>query len=387
MRVFSSLLLFLPIAAIDGYINNVLSLDSRIGIFRTWKASGSNITYAVVNNAHWTKVSVATTASLRGLSAVSADVIWASGTGGTVIKTVDGGKTWAVMVVPGAEKLDFRGIRAFDDKTALIMSSGPAEQDQARIYRTTDGGQDWHQVFEEKRAGIFFDTIAFWDRRHGILLSDPVDGHFAVFRTDDGGATWKQIPPVTLPPALPNEGAFAASNSCLTVEGEKNVWFATGGAKVARVFHSTDRGQSWTVSETPMHPGNASAGIFSLAFSDPTNGIAVGGDYAHPASSDLPNVMFTSDGGQSWQPGAPTRPAGIYLSSVASLPISEKHFFVAAGVSGAFIFADRWSKAVDQNVNGVAVAKGSAPGIWVVGPKGLVALVAQVSIDVDFGPK
>src|SRR5260370_5213923 len=180
-----------------------------------------------------------------------------------LIKTVDGGKTWAVMVVPGAEKLDFRGIRAFDDKTALIMSSGPAEQDQARIYRTTDGGKDWHQVFEEKRAGIFFDTIAFSDRRHGIVLRDPVDGHFAVFRTDDGGATWKQIPPVTLPPALPNEGAFAATNSCLTVEGEKNVWFATGGAKVARVFHSTHRGQSWTMRETPLHPVNASAVFFS----------------------------------------------------------------------------------------------------------------------------
>src|SRR5260370_40183972 len=121
MRVFSSLLLFLPIAAIDGYINNVLSLDSRIGIFRTWKASGSNITYAVVNNAHWTKVSVATTASLPGLSAVSADVIWATGTGGTGSKTVDGAKTWGVMVVPGGEEADFRGIRAFDDQAALLM--------------------------------------------------------------------------------------------------------------------------------------------------------------------------------------------------------------------------------------------------------------------------
>src|SRR5260370_40668907 len=113
MRVFSSLLVFLPIAAIDGYINNVLSLDSRIGIFRTWKASGSNISYAVVNNAHWTKVSVATTASLRGLSAVSADVIWASGTGGKGIKTGGGGKTLAAVGVPGAEKIHVRRIRAF----------------------------------------------------------------------------------------------------------------------------------------------------------------------------------------------------------------------------------------------------------------------------------
>src|SRR6185312_13537987 len=172
-------------------------------------------------------------------------------------------------------------------------------------------------VFEEKRAGVFFDAIAFWDHKHGIVLSDPVDGRFALFTTDDGGASWKQIPSAALPPALPNEGAFAASNSCLTVHGSGAVWFATGGASVARVFRSADRGKSWKVAETPMHPKNASSGIFSLAFSSAKNGVAVGGDYQHPDSSDLPNPLRTFDGGQSWQPFAPTNPAGIYFSSVA----------------------------------------------------------------------
>src|SRR5262245_2890219 len=127
---------------------------------------------ATAANAQWTKLPVPTTASLRGLSVVSAKVIWASGTGGTVIKTIDGGKTWSVVAVPGAEKLDFRGIHAFNERNALIMSSGPAEQGQARLYRTQDGGRSWQQVFEEKRPGIFFDAIAFWDRQHGIVLSD-----------------------------------------------------------------------------------------------------------------------------------------------------------------------------------------------------------------------
>src|SRR5882724_5245873 len=287
-----------------------------------------------VASAQLEKVSVATTASLRGLSVVNENMIWASGSGGTVLRTVDAGKNWSVMTVPGAEKLDFRGIHAFDNKTAVIMSSGKAEDGQAHIYRTTDAGKTWTQVYEQKTPGVFFDAIAFWDSRNGIVLSDPVDNHFALFVTEDGGVTWKQIPSSSLPPALPKEGAFAASNSCLTVQGEKNVWFASGGASVARVFRSNDRGKSWSVAETPMHPESASSGIFSLAFQNAKNGIAVGGDYAHPEGSKLPNVMFSVDGGQSWQAGKPTQPPGMYLSSVTGLKNIGGLGFVAVGING-----------------------------------------------------
>lgn len=335
-----------------------------------------------VANGQWTKIPVPTTASLRGLSVVSEKIIWASGTEGTVIRTVDGGKSWSVMTVPGAEKLDFRGIRAFDDKTAVIISSGPAEKGQAQIYRTTDAGKTWKQVYEQKTPGIFFDAIAFWDLRHGIVLSDPVENHFALFITDDGGLTWKQIPSSALPPSLPNEGAFAASNSCLTLQGEKNVWFATGGGKVARVFHSNDRGKSWSVAETPMHPANASSGIFSLAFWDAKNGVAVGGDYAHPESSDLPNVLLTQDGGKTWQAGEPTEPKGVYFSSVAYLhEYSAVGVFVAVGSKGIFIFGNGWVKASNQNLN-VAVAAGRA-GSWVAGPGGDIKFIAWT---IDFRP-
>jgi photosystem II stability/assembly factor-like uncharacterized protein len=329
-----------------------------------------------VANSQWEKIPVPTTASLRGLSVVGENTVWASGTGGTVLRTVDGGKTWSVMIVPGAEKLDFRGIHAFDDRTAVIMSSGKAEDGQAHIYRTTDAGKIWKQVYEQKTPGVFFDAIAFWDQRHGIVLSDPVDNHFALFTTDDGGMTWKQVPASALPQSLPNEGAFAASNSCLTVQGAKNVWFASGGGKVARVFRSNDRGRSWSVAETPMHPANASSGIFSLAFLDAKNGIAVGGDYAHPESSDLPNVLRTADGGQTWQAGKPTEPAGVYFSSVAILAQRKKPHsqdMLAAGIKGLFAGSlseqTPWKKEREENLNGVVYG---VNGSWAIGPKGVV---------------
>lgn len=327
------------------------------------------------------RVSVPATASLRGLSMVNEKIVWASGTDGTVIRTTDGGKNWSVITVPGAEKLDFRGIHAFDASTAVIISSGPAEKGQAQIYRTIDGGKHWMKVFEQKRAGIFFDAIAFWDRKHGIALSDPVQGRFALFITQDGGSSWKQIPAAALPPALPNEGAFAASNSCLTVHGKADVWFATGGASVARVFHSSDRGKTWTVAETPIHPKNSSSGIFSLAFVNSRDGVAVGGDYQHPESSEIQNALRTRDGGRTWQALPPTHPAGIYFSSV----VAEHRQILAAGIKGIWIYSQPppnrpgvWRQESTENLNTLGAGKHE---VWAVGAKGVVLKMSSPDQD------
>jgi photosystem II stability/assembly factor-like uncharacterized protein len=326
----------------------------------------------------WERVPVETAASLRGLSVVDAKIAWASGTNGTVIRTNDGGATWNVETVAGAEKLDFRGIKAFDAEHAVIVSSGDAQAGQATIYKTSDAGKTWNLVLEEKRKGIFFDAIAFWDRQRGLALSDPVDGKFVLFTTQDGGASWKQIPPDQIPPALSKEGAFAASNSCLTVSGKLDAWFGTGGANVARVFHSADGGLSWSVSETPLHPANASTGIFSLAFENQLQGVAVGGDYAHAAASPLPNVLFTADGGKTWTGGVATGAKALYLSSVVYLERSgalsekkEKEIF-AAGSAGTAVLNPGKSWKVDSDFNFNAVAAFDEDTVWAVGPKGAV---------------
>ena len=199
----------------------------------------------------WIAQSSGTTASLRGVSAVSPSVVWASGAGGAYLRTLDGGATWHAAAVPGAGDLDFRGLRALDSHTAWLMSSGPGEK--SRIYRTADGGAHWSPLHTNPDAGGFFDALAFWDARRGIVLGDPVDGQFVILTTADGGATWQRR---KLPPALPNEGAFAASNSCLPVRGKREVWFGTGGPSGARVFHSHDGGENWEVAGTPLrHAG------------------------------------------------------------------------------------------------------------------------------------
>ena len=350
----------------------------------------------------WKRVPVATTASFRGLSAVTADIVWASGTGGTVIRTVDGGKTWAVRTVTGAENQDFRGIRAFDADNAIIMSTGNAEKGLARIYRTSDGGQNWALVFETKKTGVFFDSIAFWDRKRGVVLSDPVDGHFVLFRTNDGGTTWTQIPPASLPPALKGEGSFAASNSCIALQGERNIWFVTGGASVARVVRSNDGGETWAVADTPIHPANASTGLFSIAFNDlfdPEWGIAVGGDYAKPTNSPPPNVIQTRDGGKTWKAlddaayvveevdgkaqvvNESAQSRSLFLSSVAFLPVrgifTGLAIVWAVGPAGEIQErAERpWTFSATGNFNALAIP--TAETAWAVGPKGFVARLSD----------
>jgi photosystem II stability/assembly factor-like uncharacterized protein len=259
-----------------------------------------------------------TTENLRGVSAVSRQVAWASGTHGTYLRTIDGGRTWTPAQVPDAVALDFRAVVAFSADEAFLMSAGPGEQ--SRIYHTSDAGKHWQLQFSNTNPKGFFDSMVFWDANHGIVLGDPIPDEsgklkFEVLLTENG-QNWRAIPPAQMPDAREGEGAFAASNTCIAIvrgDSDPNIWFATGG-KVARLFHSGDRGKSWQVYETPIVHAPESAGILSMAFRDPMHGVIVGGDYKHP-KKDGPNLAYTDDGGKTWTL-PPLHPLA-YFSAVA----------------------------------------------------------------------
>ena len=254
------------------------------------------------NDFSWQLTPTGSTARLRGLSVVSSSVVWASGSGGTVLRTVNGGATWQNVGPPGTETLQFRDIEAFDASNAVILSIGPGEE--SRVYVTSNGGQSWTLAFVNEDPNAFYDCMAFFDRHRGLALSDPVQGRFRILATSNGGQSWRVLD-TEMPPALPGEFAFAASGQCITTAGGRDAFFGTGGDVVARVFHSGDRGQTWQVSTTPIRSG-PSAGIFALAFRDPHHGLASGGDFLLPAAS--PDALaLTDDGGA---PGTRRRRAG-----------------------------------------------------------------------------
>lgn len=307
---------------------------------------------------------------MRGVSVVGRNVVWASGTSGTVLRTIDGGKTWRSGSVPGASDLDFRDVQAFDERTAYILSSGPGEK--SRIYKTNDGGAHWNLQFTNPDPKGFFDALAFWDAKNGLALGDPVAGEFVIFSTADGGAHWSRQ---HTPPALAGEGAFAASGTCLVVLGKKEAWFGTGGPGAARVFHSQERGRTWAVAAAPLRNDGPGAGIFSLAFSDALHGIAVGGDYNKPGES-VRNIAMTADGGRTWTAPAGNPPAG-FRSAVAYF--SDRRIWIALGTSGSDVSRDggkTWKHFDDAAYN--AIGGSFSTNAWAVGPKGALARLAGV---------
>lgn len=190
---------------------------------------------------HWeAKDSGTPEVRFRGLSAVSRNTAWLAGTGGTVLRTGDGGASWRNVSPPGAAELQFRDIEAFDARRAVVLAIGEGEA--SRVYRTDDGGATWTESFRNTDARAFYDCMTFFDRRHGLAMSDPVDGRFRILSTSDGGRSWKVLPSAGMPAAQEGEAGFAASGQCLVSSGPKDVWLATGGAAHARVLHSRDRG-------------------------------------------------------------------------------------------------------------------------------------------------
>lgn len=322
-----------------------------------------------------------TTESLRGASAVSRQVAWASGTHGTYLRTTDAGRTWTPAQVPDAAALDFRAVVAFSADEAFLMSSGPG--DQSRIYHTSDAGQHWQLQFTNTNPKGFFDSMVFWDPKHGVVLGDPIPDDtgklkFELLQTEEG-QTWNPIPSAQLPEASTGEGAFAASNTCLAIvpnvtwksgasaprqaggearalapEADQNLWFATGGT-TARVFHSPDRGKTWKVFDTPILHGPDSAGIFSIAFRDPLHGVIAGGNYKRP-KDDGPELAFTDDGGKTWTL-ALIKPQA-YFSAVA-----YDHGIIQAAARQA-----AEEKAVEQGGKKIRVKPITPERLFIVGP-------------------
>ncbi|HIA12557.1 MAG TPA: oxidoreductase [Flavobacteriales bacterium] len=247
---------------------------------------------------------------LRGLCVVNDSVIWASGAGGTWITSGDAGNSWAKGVVPGADSLDFRDIHAVDKDRAWVLSAGAV----GSIYYTKDRGKNWQLQYRNTRPGVFFDGFAFWNNSSGMAYSDPINGKLLIIKTENSGKSWYQIDPLLLPSVLDKEAGFAASGTGICVYGDSLVWVATGGGARARIFKSADRGNTWSVYDTPLK-SKGGAGIFSMTFKNENYGVIVGGDYVDSTNADS-NCAVTQDGGVTWQLQTIKNPRG-YRSCVA----------------------------------------------------------------------
>jgi photosystem II stability/assembly factor-like uncharacterized protein len=342
----------------------------------------------------WRDVPTGSDARLRGLAPVSARTAWVSGSAGTVLRTTDGGRSWADVSPPDAAGLELRDVEAFDARRAVVLSIG--EGTDSRIYRTSDGGATWQRTFTNAEPTAFYDCLAFWDRRHGIALSDPVGGRFRVLRTDDAGRSWSVVDPTGMPAAQPGEFAFAASGTCLVTAGRSEAWIASGGGATSRVYRSRDRGRTWTVTSTPVRSTPA-GGIFSLAVRrhggrGSRDLVAVGGDFTAPTVGTDASAR-SRDGGRSWIAGGPL---GGYRSGAAWLPErrTDRHghgrpwsagrgdrsraSVIAVGPTGTDLSTDggrSWRTVDTGSLDGVACTRDGA--CWASGEHGRVAVLRR----------
>jgi len=297
-------------------------------------------------------------ASFRGLSVVNNSVVWVSGTGGTVLRTIDNGENWKNVSVPEMENTDFRDIHGFNKNIAIVMGI----DSPARFFKTIDGGKSWDLVHFDDREEVFFDGMSFWNKRNGIAFSDPVNGRHLLIRTTDGGDTWEEIPADGIPEKLDPEFGFAASGTGMPVKGRNTVWLGMGGIK-SRVFKSENGGLNWSVAETPVVHGGQSTGIYSVAFKNKKVGIAVGGDYMNQA---IQNTMaHTQDGGITWH--LPEKQTHQYRECVAHY---RGNTFFAVGPSGFDRTTDNgknWAPHYWEvkDLTALAFAKGSRGGFAV----------------------
>jgi len=307
-----------------------------------------------------------TRSRLQAISVVSEDVFWVSGLDGYWGKTADGGESWVSGQIPGAESLQLRDIHAFDDGVAFAMSAGAG--DESRIYRTDDGGVSWREQWVMPEVDGFLDCFDFWSPKRGLAYGDSIDGQLYLLQSDDG-RTWRRVSPGDLPAAVGKEGGFAASGTCVRVDGDSAAWIGTGAGDRPRVLHTED-GVHWEAVEVPIVAGDA-AGVMTVALGAEGMVVVLGGDLER-RETRTSNVAWSADGGSTWSRSpSPGFLGPIYGADMISLVDGVD--LAAAGPAGLDLSIgglDRWSQMSRSEYWAVAFLGPNS--LVAVGPEGRI---------------
>ncbi|WP_411280838.1 WD40/YVTN/BNR-like repeat-containing protein [Gemmatimonas sp.] len=312
---------------------------------------------------------------LQAVHAVSERVVWASGHGGVVLRSINGGDNWEARPTASGDSLEFRDVHAIDADTAWILSAGNGAK--SRIYRTTNGGASWTLQFMNPDTAAFYDCMSFGSGsgrtgggRTGVAFSDASGGRTNILHTENDGVSWRLLAPSVVPGPLPSEGAFAASGLCV-VHGDARTVFIATGSPGARLLRSRDGGRTWDVENTPFTRGTV-AGLTGLAFKDGQTGLVVAADINRLRTDSSSAVVgITTDAGRTWE--LRTRPPlpGA-LVGVAWVPGAGGETAVVTSYGGAFITSDAartWRTLTTALTTGVSAVGTSA---WIVGGGGTI---------------
>jgi photosystem II stability/assembly factor-like uncharacterized protein len=261
-----------------------------------------------------------TKTSMRGLSVVTNKIVWASGSNGTIAKSIDGGETWQWLTVKGYEKTDFRDIEAFDEKTAIIMGI----DSPAIILKTINAGETWIEVYRNDTKGMFLDAMDFLNDKEGAVIGDPINNLFFAAHTKDGGETWKEEIVSKKIYANKGEAAFASSGTNIRKLNNGTNIFVSGGLSSHLFIGNTGK-------SLPILQGKESTGANSIASKDNKIFIVVGGDF-NTKDSTTKNCFITKNGGVNW-----TTPISSPTGYRSCIEYLYKQTWITCGLNGVDI--------------------------------------------------
>ncbi|HYX37283.1 MAG TPA: hypothetical protein VE954_29615, partial [Oligoflexus sp.] len=189
-----------------------------------------------------------------------------------------------------------------DDIFFVDSSLGFYVNGQGKIYRTRDGGRQWHLVLNQ--PGTYFRTIAMIDKRHGFAGNigteyfPNVTDETPLYETIDGGETWHAVQNL---PAKSTKGLCAIDiqpTKFINAGKLDQRTIIHAGGRVggpAQLLRSLDSGRSWSIID--MSPWTAM--IVDVRFFDEMNGIVFGGSSSNIEQSHA-LIVATHDGGKTW---------------------------------------------------------------------------------------
>ena len=318
--------------------------------------------------AQWQAQVSGTTSTLWSIKAVNNDIVWAGGQDGIILNTSNGGLSWNLKSLTQNGYTNY-GIAAIDLNTAWVIGTTVDTPYTVKIWMTTDGGATWNEQYFA--VSTYSDNIHFFDNNNGVFLGDPnplTSSEWNIQTTTNGGLTWNRVPSSNYPPANNGCGEFGLVHS-YGAYGD-NVWFSTYYIycpnTFTKIYRSTNRGYNWTVFDLP-YKGNE---LSYIAFSSPTNGIAI--SYS---SSIFGIISQTTNGGNSWNILDTIDVAPYALRS----SLTNQNFFLAVGDDGISSgessysndYGNLWNQlgSTSQSLFDATLSGGYA---WSVGPNGVI---------------
>ena len=296
--------------------------------------------------------------SLRGLSVVTDQILWVSGSAGSVGLSTDGGLNWKWIQVPGFEKSDFRDIEAFSDQEAVIMGI----TEPAVVLYTTDGGTNWVTAFRDSSRSAFLDAMYF-SGDQAWLIGDPEAGKILFAVSDDRGKTWRKRNPSGFESVASGEAFFAASGTNISLTREGVPVLVSGGKKSCLYFDSNRF-------QLLMNQGEETTGANSIAVNpfNTNEAFIVGGDFSHDTSRyrNAIRIQF-----EPFLETVPLTPPGGYRSCVEYL---DKNRMICCGTSGVDFSDDAGTHWKLISKRGFHTCRKSKTGnaVFLSGPRGSV---------------